>query len=238
MILTFGKKPSNASFSDTLDLMYVKTGIKPNDLLLLIDAFSFFIRKVLIETGHIYIYGLGRFFIRHHALRIYKKKYDIVHFVSCDDFKERIKRTRNDVIKFCNFTDKEFKVISDLFGYEIDDVKYLSKLFFYCVPIYLLKYKIFKIPRFGSFVLEEVAYEKMCISKKYGGKNINRYRIRFYMIDGFFRELNKKTNCYYMYDRLIKMFVIAGVSRKITRKKLDVNYDYKKNATTIDRERF
>jgi hypothetical protein len=228
MNLIFGKEPLDASKSETIDLICCKTGLKSNYVVLLLDAFSFFLRKRVIETGGYYIRGLGVFYVKPNSSRLYGHKHHKVIFTPCDDFKERIKGTKDSPIKHCSLLQTEIKAISCMFGLKILDVKYLHKLFIYCIIIYSKKYRIYRIPRVGNLKLSEFEfYKHSTIAKQWNTKNINITRVNFLMSDYFFRELNKKTSQYFMYDRLSQMLTLSDMSRNITRKEYTENYDYK-----------
>jgi nucleoid DNA-binding protein len=229
MNLIVGKRPLDAGKSETIDLICSKTGLKNNDIVLLLDIFSFFIRKNVVETGSAYITDLGRFFVKPNSCKLYSCTYHKVDFIACDDFKERIKGTKNSPVKQCSMSKSELKIVSDLFGIKAIDIKYLHKLFIFCISIFLKKYKTYRISRLGILTLvEKVTLRESPITKQWNAKNVNINLIKFKMSDPFFRELNRKTPQYFVYSRLNHMFVLSGINRNIIRKEYRQDYDYKK----------
>lgn len=229
MNLIIGKKPSDAARSETVDLICSKTGLKNQEVVLLIDLFSFFIRREIIEQGFSYVYSLGKFYVKPFSHRLYGTKYHLIDFVAADDLKERIKGTNKTDITRCSLTKDDLEIVKKFFGLNSLDTKYLFRLFVLCISIFLKKYRVYRIPRLGSLnLVQNPELAKSGVSKRWNTSHINIDTVKFTTSDPFFRELNKKINQFYMYDRLRQMFVVSNVSRDISRTTYKVDYDYKK----------
>lgn len=216
MNLIVGKQPLEAGRSEMIDIISTKTGLKSKDVILIVDAFSLIIRKMVIEQGAVAVSGIGKFFVKPLNYTLYDRKYHTVEFKAFDDLRERVKGTRKDLIVHCFPFVERLKVISKMFGLKLIDVKYLFRLYLTSIAIILKKYKEYRIPRIGTIRLKPLNC-KSGITKKW---NYNKpvYSIIFKMSDPFFRELNKQINQYNTYERLRQMLYLVGESRDIIRK--------------------
>lgn len=229
MNLIVGKSSLEAGKAEILDMISSKTGLKNQDILLIFDAFSFFIRKKILEEGCAFVSGLGKFYVVPKRITLYGKKYDTIKFYPSDDFRERIKGTNKKLITFCAPFVEQLKVVSRMFGLKQSDTKFLFRYYFTIISIILRKYKVFRLYRIGTFKLEEKPFlGKSGITKQWDyDKNISC--VEFKASDSFFREINKHTNVYNMCERLQQMLYLIGENRTINRKVYDLNHDYKKD---------
>jgi len=223
-----GKQPLDASKAELLDLMSSRTGISSLNLNLIIDAFSFFIRKRLLEEGFAYVHDLGKFFVRPYVYKLYHRRYHVIDFVSVDNFKERLKGTRKGRVIYCKLFRPQLKIVAKMFGLKQKDAVYLYCLYLFYIPIMLKKYKEFRINRIGCLKLIKASHPNTGAITKWNCKNISDYNVTFVMCGTIFRELNKKTNQFFVDARLKQMLYVSGVSREITRKEFKEGDDYKK----------
>ena len=216
MNLIVGKQPLDAGRSEMIDLITEKTGLKSQDVVLIIDSFSFFIRKLIIEQGSVCVRSLGTFYIKPFSYELYGCKYHTIRFDPGDKLKLRVKQQKiTKLIKHCVPFREQLKIVSKMFGLKYEDVKFIFRLYITLIASMLSKYKEYRIPRIG--VLKIVNTPHSYISKKWNyDKPI--HRINFKLSDPFFREINKKTNQYSVYARLMQMLYLVGESRDIIRK--------------------
>jgi nucleoid DNA-binding protein len=224
-----GKQPLDAGRSEMIDLISGKTGLKSQDVVLMMDAFSFFIRKKTIEQGCACVTGIGKFYVKPHDYSLYGRKYHTIDFFPSDDFKERVKGTRHDMIVYTAPFIEQLKVFSKMFGLKHVDAKYLFRLYLSSISSILRKYNEFRIPRLGTFKLKfEPRFLNLGIAKKWNyDKTI--ILIDFKLADPFFREVNKQVSQYNVYERLKQMLYLVGQSRDISRKEYNKDHDYKKD---------
>jgi nucleoid DNA-binding protein len=229
MNLIVGKSPLEAGKAEIIDMISSKTGLKSQDILLIFDAFSFFIRKKILEDGCAFVSGVGKFYVVPKSINLCNKRYNTVKFYPSDDFRERIKGTNKKLITFCAPFVEQLKIVSKMFGLKQSDTKFIFKYYFTIISIILKKYKTFRLYRIGTFKLEEKPFlGKSGITKQWD-YNEEISCVEFKISDSFFRETNKQTSVYNMNERLQQMLYLVGVGRNINRKEYNINHDYKKD---------
>jgi nucleoid DNA-binding protein len=215
-----GKTVLTIAQNEAISFMQEKSGLKRNFLTLIIAIFSIIIKKTLIENGELNIWFLGRFnlkiFKRNHKLRKYS-----VSFFASDKLKEAIKGKRTPQI--CTYHSKilkkKFVQVAAMLGIEVKDVKFLFSLYTYCIIIYLLKYKEYKIPMFGKFMLVDVPRIKNTpISKKYDESNVNTKVVVFKLMGSGKEEINRRSKSIKLSKRLKRMFYFSGIDSSIKSK--------------------
>jgi nucleoid DNA-binding protein len=229
MNLIVGKQPLEASRAEQLDLISAKTGLKTQDLMLVIDIFSFFIRKRLLENGCVCVFGIGKFYVIPFNYELYGHKYHTVGFNASDDFRERVKGTKSSMIEYCVPFVEQLKIISKMFGIKIKDVRFLFCYYLTTISTVLRKYKEYRLHRIGTFrLVQKPELALSGVSKRWNCKIIPN-TIEFTLADPFFRELNKQSKQYSVYERPKQMLYLVGMSRDIHRKELEKEHDYSKD---------
>lgn len=227
MNLIVGKQPLDAGKAEMLDIISYKTGLKSTDITLLIDAFSFFIRKRTIEYGSTNIMGVGKFYVKPYSYSLYGRKYHLIDFYPVDDLRERVRGVLTTPVKFCAPLFEQLKVVSKMFGLKNTDTRMLYKLWLTTISEIIRKYKEYRIPRIGIIKVQETKAQTGIVKKLNYDKPM--FIFDFVLADPFFRELNKQTKQYAVYERLQQMLYLVGESREVSRKEYDKNHDYKKD---------
>lgn len=229
MNLIVGKQPLEASRSEHLEIISSKTGLKSQDILIIIDMFTFFIRKRLLENGCVNVCGLGKFYVSPFNYELYGHKYHTIEFNPADDFRERVKGTRTSLITYCTPFVEQLKVISTIFGIKIKDTRFIFRYYLTTIATVLRKYKEYRIHRIGTLRL--VSKPELALSgvtKQWNCKSVPHV-IEFVLADPFFRELNKQNNQFNVYERTKQMFYLVSLSRDINRKEYRRDHDYSKD---------
>ncbi|MDD5650312.1 MAG: hypothetical protein PHF86_07850 [Candidatus Nanoarchaeia archaeon] len=229
MNLIVGKQPLEASKAEHLEIMSAKTGLKTQDITLVIDLFSFFIRKRLLEQGCVCVFGLGKFYVVPYSYNLYGHRYHIVDFNPADDFRERIKNTKKTIIEYCVPFVEQLKLISIMLGIKVKDTRFLFCYYLTTIANVLRKYRIYRIHRIGTLKLvQKPSLALSGVTKQWNYKIIPD-TIEFVLSDPLFRELNKQSNQYNVYERSKQMLYLTGLSRDILRKEFKKDYDYSKD---------
>lgn len=226
MNLIVGKQPLEAGKADMIDLLSSKTGLSNEIVCLLIDAFSFFLRKMIVEQGYVTISGIGRFYVKSKKIVLMKRKYYNVGFCPFDKMKERVKGRNNLIVQI--IYRKQLKLISKMFGINFENVNFLYRFYISSIPFMLKKYGVFRFHKIGIFKLEyKNSFSNKYITKKQGyTKPI--FLIRFECGGCLFKEINRTTKKYIVLNRLLKMLYLMGESIDIVQKEYDEKINYKK----------
>jgi len=235
MNLIVGKQPLEASKSEMIDLLSCRSGLKSEIICLLIDAFSLFLRKLIVQQGYVTIRGVGRFYVKPNKVVLAKRRYYTVGFFPFDRIKERVKG-RSDLIGHVIYR-KQLKTISKMFGISFENVVFLYKLYLSSIAFMLKKYGVFRFHKIGTFKLDYVdSFANKYITKKQGyTKPI--FLIRFECGGCLFKEINKNTKKYIVIHRLLKMLYLIGESVDIEQREYDEKINYKKVEVRRKRKR-
>lgn len=204
-------------FKETVNFIKEKTGLNEQMIHLVLEIFSFVIKKTLFEHGKLHFFTLGTFFVKFfkHKNRV-KNKYNIC-FCSSDDFKEMIKLERSPFfcLKQAFVLRTKFRQVSDMLGIKKSDIRYLFALYSYCIIVNLLKYNEYKMHKFGYLrIIDRETLKKTGISKNYQG-NVNTKIVSFKLTSTSFDEVNRFKSSIEVSERLKRMLYFAKIDRTI-----------------------
>jgi nucleoid DNA-binding protein len=211
-----GKKAFAISREETLSLMTEKTGLSPQMVRLVIEAFTFVIRKTLLENGKIIIYKLGTFFLKIHRRKDRIRRYAIL-FKTCDDFKDMMAGTEKPryVKKQQHSLKPLFRQIAQMLGIKLCDIRHLFSLYTYCIIANLLKYNEYKIDTVGFFMIvdDNTKYRNTGISMRH--EHIRSKYLTFRTYRTLTIESNRWRKSLCLSKRLKTMFYFAKIDRTI-----------------------
>jgi nucleoid DNA-binding protein len=180
--------------------------------------FVFILKKILIEHGKIRIFSFGIIYTRVHRRKNAIKYYTHI-FKTANSLKRVLKgdKTLQFIEKYTPDLQKNFKLICRTLNLEIEDVRYLFSLFIYCIILNLLKYKIYRLRRFGYFYIKEQPWLATTpISKKWVkslDRPANTKSIAFKHIVSGWKELNGRTMTIQVSMKLKRMFHLLRIDR-------------------------
>jgi nucleoid DNA-binding protein len=215
---TYEKIKTYAFHADVVSFISKKANIKPALVIPILDLFVFIIKKILIEHGKIRIFSLGIIYTRVHKRKGIARSYTHI-FKTANSLKRVLKGEKlpQFIEEYTPDLQKNFKLICRALNLQIEDVRYLFSLFIYCIILNLLKYKIYRLRRFGYFYVKEQPWVvKSGISKKWTtttDRPINTKSIVFKHIDSGWKELNRKSMTIQVSQKLKRMFHLLRVSR-------------------------
>lgn len=207
--------------ADVLDFISKKANIKPKFVVYLLDLFVYAIKKTLIEQGEVIIYGFGIISTKG-CNRKKKVKFYKHSFKTASSLKTVLKGETKPLFveKYSPFLQKNFEIICTTLNLEMKDVKYLFSLFFYCIILNLLKYKVYRLRRFGYFYVKERPWlSKTWVSRKwskFSDRPVNTKFIEFKQAKTSWEELNSKTISINVSRKIKRMFHLMNFDR-ITR---------------------
>lgn len=212
MSLINGRDVSIIANNEILDFMSNKTGLSKENLNLIIETFTFFLKKELMEIGRIYVCNLGEFLIKPYSIqeKILKnlRRRHSIKFISSKYFRIIMEGEKD--IPLEKFAAKKdfLKELNTLFGIKFKDAKFLFGLYFFCVVTYLRKYGECRISKFGKLIF------------KVDPKDPESKKIFFIPGQTTLKELNKNHKNFYLSPRLKRMFYLCGISRQVIVKNL------------------